>query len=257
MHLKNLVSCGYLNISVIFLVLGKPQGAKPIDFEVIKEVIRLIRIKHHDKKFKDTELSVLMKISTICKPTVKHRSFIRTENQGPGVLCGLIYTLLDEIIAQMEKIVERKNFQPKGVIFKNTTLQIVIFSFIMVLISNLNAIVDSFLHPEIPYFDQEHLFVGGVTGLVSAILFGLIILYARHLEQALSKIRILESFLPICANCKKIRFSDSQMRLKKESWQSIESYITEHTTTKFSHGICPDCMKKLYPEFTKEEDIGQ
>ena len=40
---------------------------------------------------------------------------------------------------------------------------------------------------------------------------------------------------------------------KKESWQSIESYITEHTTTKFSHGICPDCMKKLYPEFTKEE----
>lgn len=94
---------------------------------------------------------------------------------------------------------ERKNFQPKGIIFKNTTLQIVIFSFIMVFISNLNAIVDSFLHPEIPYFDQEHLIVGGVTGLVSAVLFGLIILYARHLEQALSKIRILESFLPICA----------------------------------------------------------
>ena len=152
----------------------------------------------------------------------------------------------------MEKIVERKNFQPKGIIFKNTTLQIVIFSFIMVFISNLNAIVDSFLHPEIPYFDQEHLIVGGVTGLVSAVLFGLLILYARHLEQALSKIRILESFLSICANCKKIRFSDSNAT-KKESWQSIESYITEHTTTKFSHGICPDCMKKLYPEFTKEE----
>ena len=150
---------------------------------------------------------------------------------------------------------ERKNSQPKGIIFKNTTLQIIIFFFTIVLISNLNAIVDSFLHPEIPYFDQEHLIVGGVAGLVSAILFGLTILYARHSEQALSKIRLLESFLPICSNCKKIRISDSNTT-KKESWQSIESYITEHTTTKFSHGICPHCMKKLYPEFTKEEDIG-
>ena len=145
---------------------------------------------------------------------------------------------------------ERKNLQPKEIIFKNTTLQIVIFFSTMVLISNLDAIVDSLLHPEIPYFDQEHLIVGGVTGLVSAILFGLMILYARHLEQALSKIRILESFLPICSNCKKIRISDSNAT-KKESWQSIESYITEHTNTKFSHGICPDCMKKLYPELTK------
>lgn len=155
----------------------------------------------------------------------------------------------------MEKIVERKNFQPKGIILKNTTLQIVIIFFIMVLISNLNAIVDSFLHPEIPYFDEEHLIVGGVTGLVTAILFGLVILYARHLEQALSKIKRLESFLQICANCKKIRISDSNATTK-ESWQAIESYIIEHTDTMFSHGICPDCMKKFYPEFTKEEDIG-
>lgn len=151
---------------------------------------------------------------------------------------------------------ERYNSQPKGIILKNTTLQIVIFFSTIVLISNLNAIVDSFLHPEISYFDKEHLIVGGVTGLVSAILFGIIMLYARHLGQALSKIKILESFLPICANCKKIRISDSDAT-KNESWQTLESYITENTKTKFSHSICPDCIKKLYPKFTKEEDIGE
>ena len=118
----------------------------------------------------------------------------------------------------------------------------------MVLISNLNAVVDTFVHPEIPYFDLEHLIVGGVTGLVTVILFGLTMLYTRYLEQALCKIRILESHLPMCCNCKKIRISDSDTT-KKESWQPIDSYITEYTTTQFSHGICPDCAKELYPEF--------
>jgi hypothetical protein len=150
---------------------------------------------------------------------------------------------------------EGRNFQLKGIIFRNTIIQIVIFFATVILISNLNAIVDCCIHPEIPYFDKEHLIVGGVTGLVSGILLALIILYARQLEQALSKIRILESFLPICSNCKKIRISDSNAT-KKESWQPIESYITEHTSTMFSHSICPDCIKKLYPEFKKEEDIG-
>ena len=129
----------------------------------------------------------------------------------------------------------------------------VILFFSIVLVSNLNAVVDAFVHPEIPYFDREHLIVGGVTGLVVTILFGLIILYARYLENALYKIRILESHLPVCCNCKKIIISDSGAN-KKEFWQPIDSSITEYTTTQFSHGICPDCAKKLYPEFTKKEE---
>jgi len=146
---------------------------------------------------------------------------------------------------------ERKNFQPKGIIFKNTTLQIVIFFSTMVLISNLNAIVDSFLHPEIPYFDQEHLIVGGVTGLVSSILFGLIMFYVRHLRKALNKIKVIESFLPICSNCKKIRKPDSDPE-KMDSWEQIESYISKKTSSQFSHGICPECMEKLYGDIPNE-----
>ncbi len=147
-------------------------------------------------------------------------------------------------------MMECGNF-PYRMIFKKRTLQVVLFFFIFALISNLNAIVDSFLHPEIPYFDEEHIIVGGVTGVVSAILFWFILLYARHLERALGRIRVMESFLPICSNCKKIRISDAS---GMEAWQAIESYITEHTTTQFSHGICPDCIRKLYPELIKGKD---
>lgn len=125
----------------------------------------------------------------------------------------------------------------------------------VVLVGNLNAIVDSFLHPEIPYFDNEHLIVGSVTSFVTAILFGAIIIYTHHLEQAVRKIGMLESFLPICSNCKKIRISDSNVS-KMESWQSVESYITEHTSTRFTHSVCPDCVKELYPGFDEEEHSG-
>ena len=51
----------------------------------------------------------------------------------------------------------------------------------------------------------------------------------------------LGSFLPIFASCKKIREKDG-------SWSQIERYIGDRSETEFSHGICPECAKKLYPE---------
>ena len=63
----------------------------------------------------------------------------------------------------------------------------------------------------------------------------------HELKEALSKIKILRGFLPICASCKKIRD-------KTGSWRQIESYIKDHSEAEFTHSICPDCAKKLYPE---------
>ncbi len=60
------------------------------------------------------------------------------------------------------------------------------------------------------------------------------------LREALAKVRMLSGFLPICANCKKIRDD-------KGYWNQIESYIRDHSEAEFSHGICPECAKKLYP----------
>lgn len=65
------------------------------------------------------------------------------------------------------------------------------------------------------------------------------------LQRALSEVKTLQGCLPICSHCRKVR-KDSGY------WQQIESYIQEHTDTKFSHGICPDCIREIYPEMAEK-----
>lgn len=75
--------------------------------------------------------------------------------------------------------------------------------------------------------------------------FELLQMMSRRLRAAEKFIvNTLGSFLPICASCKKIREKDG-------SWIPIEAYISDRSETEFSHGICPECAKKLYPEFYK------
>jgi len=69
----------------------------------------------------------------------------------------------------------------------------------------------------------------------------------QELRKALSEIKTLRGIVPICSNCKKIRDD-------KGYWAQVDSYVTKHTEAQFSHSICPGCMKKLYPEFCKDED---
>ena len=66
----------------------------------------------------------------------------------------------------------------------------------------------------------------------------------KKLQDALDKIKTLRGIIPICASCKKIRDD-------KGYWNQLENYIKEHSEADFSHGICPDCAKKLYPKFYK------
>ena len=62
-----------------------------------------------------------------------------------------------------------------------------------------------------------------------------------RLNKALKEVKTLSGFLPICASCKKIRDD-------KGYWTQIEAYISEHSEAEFSHGICPECSKELYPD---------
>jgi hypothetical protein len=64
----------------------------------------------------------------------------------------------------------------------------------------------------------------------------------EEIEKAFNEIKILRGYLPICCNCKKIRDDEGY-------WNQIESYISQHSEAKFSHGICPACAAELYPEF--------
>jgi len=124
-------------------------------------------------------------------------------------------------------------------------------AFLPYLIATLNANVDLLQHPEIPYFDEEHILVGTIAGVLTLALFVLLELYFRSLEKAMDKIRSLEIFLSICANCKRVRTPGGDPE-KKESWKPIDQYIEQNTQTRFSHGICPDCAKKIYPHYYQE-----
>lgn len=70
-----------------------------------------------------------------------------------------------------------------------------------------------------------------------------------ELKDALANIKTLSGLLPICASCKKIRDD-------KGYWNRLETYIEKHSDADFTHGICPDCAQKLYPEdFDNTKDI--
>ncbi len=70
-----------------------------------------------------------------------------------------------------------------------------------------------------------------------------------ELREAMGKIQTLRGYLPICASCKKIRDD-------RGYWNQVETYISEHSEAEFSHGICPECAKKLYPQIFGEPAAG-
>ena len=63
-----------------------------------------------------------------------------------------------------------------------------------------------------------------------------------ELRDALAQVKTLTGLLPICANCKKIRDDNGY-------WSSVEKYVSDHSEAEFTHGICPECLEKLYPSY--------
>ncbi len=69
----------------------------------------------------------------------------------------------------------------------------------------------------------------------------------NELQTALEEIKSLRGIIPICSTCKRIRDDEGY-------WEQVDDYISKHTQVHLSHGICPECMKTLYPELSKEEE---
>ena len=67
----------------------------------------------------------------------------------------------------------------------------------------------------------------------------------RELQQALDDVQTLSGIVPICAYCKQIRDDQGY-------WNHLESYLSRHTDARFSHGICPSCARKEFPELTQD-----
>lgn len=66
-----------------------------------------------------------------------------------------------------------------------------------------------------------------------------------ELQSALAKVKLLSGILPICCSCKKIRDD-------KGYWEQVEVYIRDHSEAEFSHALCEECGKRLYPEFVEK-----
>ncbi|HEX6973191.1 MAG TPA: PAS domain S-box protein [Vicinamibacterales bacterium] len=69
----------------------------------------------------------------------------------------------------------------------------------------------------------------------------------EELHAALAEVKTLQDFLPICSYCKRIRDDE-------DYWHSVEAYITAHTDTQFSHGICPTCMTTVVAKEWEKRD---
>lgn len=71
-------------------------------------------------------------------------------------------------------------------------------------------------------------------------------LLIRELQEAMAKVKMLSGLLPICSSCKRIRDDQGY-------WQRIEEYIRDHSEAEFTHSVCQDCARKLYPELYEED----
>ncbi len=135
--------------------------------------------------------------------------------------------------------------------FKSKTLKLIIISqlttlFVLFFMTISNEVLDlpHYIFGDAPTSFQQR--SGEV--FIEIVIFSIIVIAETLLiTKFYRRIRVLEGFLPICANCKQIRHDNR--------WEQIEKYIQDHSLAKFSHSICPDCIKKLYPELYKEEKM--
>jgi len=94
--------------------------------------------------------------------------------------------------------------------------------------------------------------IGGMIGVIAILAGAALFFYFMNplvrglesanseLQRSLETVKQLSGLLPICASCKKIRDDNG-------SWTQLEWYIHEHSEAEFTHGICPECARKLYP----------
>ena len=133
---------------------------------------------------------------------------------------------------------------------KSKTLRIITISqlsifFLLLCLTLGNEIIDI---PHYVFHDAPTLYSQRSGEIIIELsIFSIVMIFEIALLKNLYKrIRLLEGFIPICANCKKIKNTEDQ-------WEQIEQYITKHSLAQFSHGICPDCARQLYPDLYKDK----
>ena len=109
------------------------------------------------------------------------------------------------------------------------------------IVTGLNAGADDYM---VKPFDKEELLARIRAGERILKLQSALNRRVIQLRNALEKISTLQGLIPMCAGCKKIRDDEGY-------WQEVEHYIMENSEARFSHGLCPECVDKYYPEYRK------
>ena len=86
---------------------------------------------------------------------------------------------------------------------------------------------------------------GLLLGVMVLAALGAILLLQRQIRTLATAVETLESFLPICAYCKKIRVESEG---EPDQWVAVDHYMMEREIVEFSHGICEECLKEHFPE---------
>ena len=139
----------------------------------------------------------------------------------------------------------RKNFDMKSKTLRIITISQLSIFFLLLCLTLGNEIIDI---PHYVFHDAPTLYSQRSGEIIIELsIFSIVMIFEIALLKNLYKrIRLLEGFIPICANCKKIKNTEDQ-------WEQIEQYITKHSLAQFSHGICPDCARQLYPDLYKDK----
>lgn len=111
--------------------------------------------------------------------------------------------------------------------------------------------IDAFVTVLQEHYERRALRMRTVAIVLSSLVifgFALTILFQiRGIVAARRALEDIESFVPICSRCKKIRKENANPR-DPASWMTIEVYFKKKSDTDFSHGLCPDCIRALYPD---------
>lgn len=103
------------------------------------------------------------------------------------------------------------------------------------IVSGLQAGADDYI---VKPFDRDELRARVQAGVRILSLQASLAARVRDLEEALARVKTLQGLLPICSYCKRVRNDDHY-------WQQVESYVSDHSDARFSHGICPDCYESV------------
>lgn len=153
------------------------------------------------------------------------------EATGKGWKAALHTDDLDEIISQWYKVIETQGAWKFEYRFVNQkTNQITWLLGLAKPLYNNQGLLKGYLGLNIDISDEKK----RVEDLKHSM--------QEELQDAHMQLEKLHGILPICASCKKIRAPDN-------NWKDIDKYIIEHTNADLSHGICPSCLQKLYPDF--------